>query len=232
MSEKIVSSFDGTHIYYKILGKGAPLFFIHGNSNSHDYFYQQMAFFKEHYQLILMDTRDHGRSSNNAQDLNYQDIMLDILAILKNEDLKKTSFIGFSDGANIALAFGAKYPSHCDKLILASPNMTYEQLKPSQRWMMDTAYYVTNNLLPLKKIPRVLRLAMLNIPITDRQRLTWEPPTLVVIGDHDITTPKSMLDYIQPIPNMQLEVIPRCLHSIPLLKPTIFNRLSLNFLMN
>ncbi|MGY3765442.1 alpha/beta fold hydrolase [Vagococcus vulneris] len=230
MSEKLVSSYDGTHIYYKIIGEGEPLLFIHGNSNSHKYFYRQLKFFKKKYQLILMDTRDHGHSSNNASDLNYNDIMQDIVAIMDNEAFDQLSVIGFSDGANIGLAFGAQFPERCNKLILVSPNMTYNQLKRTQQWFIEGAYALTKYLLHMKKRARVIYLTMLDVPITQKQREEWEIPTLVIIADNDITTTASMIAYVEPINNMALKIIKNSLHSIPMLRPNTFNRLAFDFL--
>ena len=228
--EKLLSTYDGSHIYYQVVGQGEPLLFIHGNSGSSRYFKRQLSFFSKQFKVILMDTRDHGHSSNASDQLTFEQICRDIREILTNEGLKKVSIVGFSDGANIALTYANRYQDSVDKLVLASPNVRFKQLKKAQQWSSHSLFFVTRYLLGLRKKSRVIRLAMKDLPIDKEDYSKLERPVLCFIGDHDIVTPESMKAFISELPHATLDVIKHCGHSIPKLRPTYFNQQTYRFL--
>ncbi|MGO3732096.1 MAG: alpha/beta fold hydrolase [Vagococcus sp.] len=230
--EKIISSLDGTHIYYQVIGSGPPLFFIHGNSGNHLTFKRQINSFKHHYKLILMDTRDHGRSSNATNTLTFGQIMTDIQCILANENIQSSSFLGFSDGANIALTFAAYFPNRISRLILVSPNVTYHQLKRMQQFISNQIHFLSKYVLRLKKKSRVLKLAMKDLPISAKQYQHVTAPALVIMGDHDIVDVSSMTAFVSYLPNARLEVLTHCVHSIPFFRGKELNSLTHHFLEN
>ena len=53
---------DGQIIYYRDLGKGFPIVFLHGNNSSGNYFGKQGILYRD-YRLIFIDSRNQGRSS-------------------------------------------------------------------------------------------------------------------------------------------------------------------------
>lgn len=228
--EKLISAADGSHIFYRTIGQGPPLFFIHGNSGSHQYFKHQINFFKERYQLILMDTRDHGRSKNKNKQLTFDQIISDMNVILTHESIPKASLFGFSDGANIALTFANAYQEKVQKMILISPNIRFNQLKPITKFVSNQLNWAANYLLHSPKKSRVTQLAREDLPIDTQGFSNLMVPTLVVMGDHDIVTPKSMAKFVDKLPMGKLTVLKRCTHSIPKLKPKKLNQLSLDFL--
>src|ERR1700722_7987888 len=60
----MITTKDGTEIYYKDWGKGQPIVFSHGWPLSADDWDNQMMFFLERgYRVIAHDRRGHGRSS-------------------------------------------------------------------------------------------------------------------------------------------------------------------------
>src|SRR6476619_6268193 len=52
----------GFKMYYEIYGKGEPLLLIHGNGGSGNNFTGQITYFAKHYQVIVADSRAHGKS--------------------------------------------------------------------------------------------------------------------------------------------------------------------------
>src|SRR6516225_7938068 len=60
----ILTTKDGTQLYYKDWGSGQPIVFSHGWPLSADAFEDQMFFLANHrYRSIAHDRRGHGRSS-------------------------------------------------------------------------------------------------------------------------------------------------------------------------
>ena len=90
---------DGTTIYYKDWGSGAPVVFSHGWPLSADAWEDQMFYLASHgYRVIAHDRRGHGRSSQPF-DGNDMDTYADDLAeLIKGLDLQGATLVGHSTG--------------------------------------------------------------------------------------------------------------------------------------
>ena len=98
-SMSMITTKDGTQIYYKDWGKGQPVVFSHGWPLSGDAWEDQMLFLGERgYRVIAHDRRGHGRSSQpwNCNDMNtYAD---DLAALVETLDLTNAVHVGHSTG--------------------------------------------------------------------------------------------------------------------------------------
>ncbi len=95
----MITTKDGTRIYYKDWGSGPPIVFSHGWPLSSDAWEDQMLFLSGHgYRCIAHDRRGHGRSSQPWAG-NDMDTYADDLATLVQElDLKDAVHVGHSTG--------------------------------------------------------------------------------------------------------------------------------------
>jgi len=111
---------NGTHLYYEIIGKGAPLFVLHGSGGSHRYFLPYMEALSDKYQLFFYDQRGTGLSDGNLDPaaISIDQFVEDLEALRVAFGLEKISLMGHSWGAIIALAYAVKYQTHLDHLIL------------------------------------------------------------------------------------------------------------------
>jgi non-heme chloroperoxidase len=95
----IITTKDGTRIYFKDWGTGRPVVFSHGWPLSADAWDEQMLFLGENgYRVIAHDRRGHGRSSQpwNGNDMNtYAD---DLAELIETLDLKNATLVGHSTG--------------------------------------------------------------------------------------------------------------------------------------
>lgn len=116
----IITTNDGTNIFYKDWGSGQPVFFHHGWPLSSDDWDSQMLYFVQRgYRVIAHDRRGHGRSSqvNNGHDMNHY--ASDVAAVVEHLDLSNVVHIGHSTGGGEAARYVARYgKGRVAKLIL------------------------------------------------------------------------------------------------------------------
>jgi len=149
-----VKDINGAQLYYKAIGKGQPLVFLHGSGGSHRYFLPHLQTLAGEYQLLFYDQRGTGLSNGRPDLANTIDQFVEDLEALRlTFGFEKISLIGHSWGAIIALFYALKHQDHLDKLILVDPvpvapmflieqNQTIKQrvarLSPEMQQMLTT----------------------------------------------------------------------------------------------
>lgn len=77
---------------------------LHGGlGHSGNWGYQVPALLGAGYQVILIDSRGHGRSTRDRRPFTYELMASDVLAVLDELGIAKASLVGWSDGACTAL---------------------------------------------------------------------------------------------------------------------------------
>src|ERR1019366_3646987 len=95
----IITTKDGTTIYYKDWGTGKPVVFSHGWPLSADAWEDQMvALAANGYRAIAHDRRGHGRSSQPSSGNNMDTYADDLAELVAALDLKDAVHVGHSAG--------------------------------------------------------------------------------------------------------------------------------------
>src|ERR1700692_483074 len=116
----VITTTDGTKIYFKDWGTGQPVVFSHGWPITADAWDSQMLFLGEKgYRVIAHDRRGHGRSSQpwNGNEMDtYAD---DLAKLIETLDLKKASLVGHSTGGGeVARYIGRHGSKRVSKAVL------------------------------------------------------------------------------------------------------------------
>lgn len=189
---------DGIKLYYEVYGSGEPILLIHGNGVSIASFKAQIEYFRQHYKVIAMDSRDQGRSGDSPDKITYEKMTDDLAALLDHLKSEPVYVLGWSDGGIEALLLGIRHPVKVKKIAAMAANLDPQGIYPEGiDWVKTT---VDSMPLEAKETPEGRREAkllqmMLAEPHIDPKALeTISVPTLVLAGDHDMIRDEHTLD--------------------------------------
>jgi pimeloyl-ACP methyl ester carboxylesterase len=109
---------DGATLHYTERGSGPPLVLLHGGFTSSGMWDGIAPLLADAFRVITPDSRGHGRSSNPGGPLSYERLADDVAGLIERLELAGPIVGGFSDGAQIALEFGARHPAVAGGLIV------------------------------------------------------------------------------------------------------------------
>lgn len=106
----VITTKDGTDIFYKDWGSGQPIVFHHGWPLSADDWDAQMLFFLEKgYRVIAHDRRGHGRSTQTSGGHEMDTYAADVAALATALDLHDAVHIGHSTGGGEVARYVARH---------------------------------------------------------------------------------------------------------------------------
>jgi len=97
--------------------------FIHGAGGSSSIWFKQLREFKQHFNVLLIDLRGHGKSKNMLQkyvedNYTFKDVSHDVLEVLDHLKIQSAHFVGISLGCIIIRTLGELQPSRIRSMIL------------------------------------------------------------------------------------------------------------------
>ncbi len=113
---------NGIKIWYAEFGQGEPVILLHGGLANANYWGSQVPVLAKDYQVIVMDSRGHGRSTRNSEPFGYDLMASDVIGLLDFLKLPKAAIVGWSDGAIIGLDIAIHHPERVTKLFAFAAN--------------------------------------------------------------------------------------------------------------
>lgn len=228
----------GLAIYYEEFGDGRPLILLHGGTSSSSTWQPCLPMFSPHFRVITPDSRAHGRTNNPLGKLSYAMMADDVAAFIQMLRLEQPLVYGYSDGGQIALELGMRYPALCQALVIGAAwykfSLTYVN-------SLKSAGFGSAGQVDFERIQRAspdwVEEMRRDHPhpdepeywkrlLTQISEMWWTPldyteqdfqkitaPSLVYVGDRDGTIEmQQAVDMYRLIPNAELLVVPCATH--------------------
>lgn len=210
-------------MYYEIHGHGKPLVLVHGGGSTiQTNFEKIIPLLAANRMVIALELQAHGRTNDRNIDLSFEQDADDIAELLKQLNITKADFFGFSNGGTTTLQLAIRHPDFVNKMILGSA-LAKRNGVPAWFWdFMSNAH--------LDNMPALLKEGYLHVAsnphglqimhdrdakrmvhfsdIPDEQIRTISNPTLIIIGDKDIISPEHALELHRLIAHSELAIIP------------------------
>ena len=109
-------------IWYATFGHGEPVVLLHGGLANSNYWGNLVRALEGRYEVIVMDSRGHGRSTRDATPYGYDLMASDVIGLMDFLRVRKAAVVGWSDGAIIGLDIAMKHPERLTKLFAFAAN--------------------------------------------------------------------------------------------------------------
>lgn len=117
-------------MHYQRAGHGQHVIMAHGFSDAGSCWKAYANTLAAHYDVILIDARGHGKSSNPGEHYTPQDQAADVRALISQLHLAHPFLIGHSMGAWMALAAASSYPAALRGVVLEDPPLFLDAPQP------------------------------------------------------------------------------------------------------
>jgi pimeloyl-ACP methyl ester carboxylesterase len=233
---------NGIALWYASFGRGAPVILLHGGLANANYWGLQVpALMAHHYQVIVLDSRGHGRSSRTAAPIGYDLMAADVLALMDHLHIRQAALVGWSDGAIIGLDIAIHHPERLTGLFAFAANSDPSGVKDVDQSPVFSAYEAraAHEYARLSPTPGEFQPFLDNIShmwasephFTDDQLRAIRVPTWIVDADHDEAIKRENTDHMAAlIPGAGELILPAVSHFAFLQDPALFNQGMLDFL--
>ncbi|MFN3528550.1 MAG: alpha/beta fold hydrolase [Bacteroidia bacterium] len=96
--------------------------FIHGAGGNSSIWFKQVKAFSSHFNLLLLDLRGHGKSTNMAAEMrkySFEAIARDVIEVLDHLNIAKAHFVGVSLGTIIIRQLAETAPNRVASMVMA-----------------------------------------------------------------------------------------------------------------
>lgn len=192
------------------------LILLHGNGMSSEHLSKIYDSFKFDKRIISIDIRGCGESTKGTKEIHIQVVARDIIAFLEAKKIKKATFIGYSDGANIAMLISKFAPEKVNELILICGNYNLEGiclwfiiLLRIFEWMLKVGSRFSSK---IEKRLEVLNLIFDDMEITEEDLGNIKAKVLVLYAGVDVIHKKHSMKIGSLIKKAEIKQIKTATH--------------------
>jgi pimeloyl-ACP methyl ester carboxylesterase len=166
---------DGVRLYYEDYGTGEALLLVHGNGSSIGELKAQIDYFRKRYRVIVIDSRDHGKSDDSLDDISYEKMTEDLAALLDHLQIGSAYVLGWSDGGIEALLLGIRHPAKVKKIAAMAANLNpsehaiYPEVIALAKSMMDSVPAAERGTPAGKRALKVTQMLLASLTLNPRR---------------------------------------------------------------
>jgi pimeloyl-ACP methyl ester carboxylesterase len=237
----------GVRTWYEVEGHGEPLLLLHGGFVTNETWGQQRADFAAKHRVFLPERRAHGHTPDVEGPLSYHDMAEDTIDFLSSVVGSPADLVGWSDGGIVALLVAIERSDLVRKIAVTGANFKpvvqigmaemLDALTPDApgmemfRSMYEAASPDGPEHWPVV-VGKMAEMARTEPDIPNEELARIVAPTLVLVGDDDFVPLEHTIELYRAIPNSELAVVPGTSHVHFMEKPSLVNRIVLDFLDN
>jgi pimeloyl-ACP methyl ester carboxylesterase len=232
---------NGIKIWYAVFGHGQAVILLHGGLANSNYWGNQVPALAKHYQVIVMDSLGHGRSTRNEQPYGYDLMASDVVGLMDFLKIQKAAVVGWSDGAILGLDIAIHHPERLTKLFAFAANSDPSGVADISKSDVFNAYiaraakeYEQLSATPTQYnafLDQIGKMWATQPNFTEAQLRGITTPTWIVDADHDEAIKRENTEYMaKMIPNSGLLLQPEVSHFSFLQDPQQFTNDVLHFL--
>lgn len=232
---------NGIKVWYAVFGRGEAVILLHGGLANSTYWGNQVRVLAKRFEVIVMDSRGHGRSTRDAAPIGYDLMASDVLGLMDFLKVRQAAIVGWSDGAIVGLDIAIHHPERLTRLFAFGANSDPDGVKDVARSPIFTAYVARarreyESLSPTPgDYPRffaeIATMWATQPHFTAEQLDGIATPTWIVDGDHEEAIKRDNTEYMAArIPGSGLLIQPGVSHFSFLQDPAQFNADLLHFL--
>lgn len=237
---------NDSKIYYAIFNKNGkePVILLHGGMGSSLDWGFEVPLLATTHEVIVVDSRGHGRSPLPGKPLSYELFMSDVVQLMNHLNIKKASIVGWSDGGITGLLLAIHYPERVNKLFTFGANYNLSGYKPEPEPVdsavaarfMEKAKANYRRLSPTPDSFAVLRKALGKLystepNLTPNDVKTIPVPTVIAGGEFDqFIKGEHFRELAHLIPGARLVILPGVGHGGAWQDPVHFHEAVVNLL--
>jgi pimeloyl-ACP methyl ester carboxylesterase len=232
---------NGVRLWYAEFGHGPPVILVHGGLANSSYWGQQVPALAAHYQVIVLDSRGHGRSTRTDAPITYYLMSSDVLALMDYLHVDQAALVGWSDGAIIGLDIAIHHPDRLTQLFAFAANSNPSGVKDVSKSPVFATYIqrAASEYAQFSPTPTQYKTFLADIEqmgatqphFTDDELGHIKVPTWIVDADHDEAIKREDTDHMAAlIPGARELILPGVSHFAFLQDPVMFNETLLHFL--
>jgi non-heme chloroperoxidase len=138
-----VETRDGQQLFYRDLGTGKPVVFVHGWTLSSAIWRDQLGWLAEHgLRAVAYDRRGHGQSTKPVSGYDYDTLSGDLATLLDRLDLRDVTLVGHSMGAGEVVRYLARHgTARIAHVLLVAPTTPFALKTQDNPEGIDRAVY-------------------------------------------------------------------------------------------
>ena len=121
-------------LHSQIQGSGPPLLILHGFLGMGDNWKSLANAFSEHYEVHLIDQRNHGRSFH-SEDFSYELMVEDLVHYINAKNIGKAYMLGHSMGGKTVMLMSVEHPLRVAGMIVA--DIAPKFYPPHHQYILD-----------------------------------------------------------------------------------------------